>query len=399
MADNYNVKSYGAVGDGNADDTAAIQSALGAASGGGVVFFPMGAYKITSVLNLPAGVTILGAGVEGTRILPSTQGQVVFQRLQSALGAANLSIQQLEIDCRSTSGVIAVNLTLTMFVSIAQVIFTGCQQNLNADRCNEVVLANCMARGTSSLKAGVINVFSSDPNDYAFSVKIDKYLVRNVGTGLAGDAITFTRVVGAVVSNLDINDGHIGGTVNGVVFRGDCQGCKFVDSIIGASGFGCVIGRDLMHTSSTVYPSFITVANVDLDQPQTACVYVEHGFYINILGGQFTSSGVNTSGAGILVQTGDSGNPNGLISIIGSRVNGFSGQNGNGILFGSNVSNATIEACQVDSCATGIGVVGGNSTHMSIMGNNVVNNATPINFGGSTSGNVIRNNVGVANIQ
>src|SRR5438045_94274 len=41
------VTDFGAVGDGVADDTAAIQAALNAAVNGTHIFFPRGAYKIT----------------------------------------------------------------------------------------------------------------------------------------------------------------------------------------------------------------------------------------------------------------------------------------------------------------------------------------------------------------
>jgi hypothetical protein len=53
----FDVRAYGATGDGTTDDTVAIQAALNAVSltPGGCVFFPAGtAYKITSTLTLPA---------------------------------------------------------------------------------------------------------------------------------------------------------------------------------------------------------------------------------------------------------------------------------------------------------------------------------------------------------
>ncbi len=61
----FNVKSsaYGAVGDGVADDTAAIQAAITAAGvSGGIVFFPNGTYRLTSALNLVDAVSLQGSG-------------------------------------------------------------------------------------------------------------------------------------------------------------------------------------------------------------------------------------------------------------------------------------------------------------------------------------------------
>jgi len=64
-ADWRNVKdpAYGAVGDGNHDDTAAVQAALTDAgnAGGGVVFLPTGIYATTAPLVAPSGVTIQGS--------------------------------------------------------------------------------------------------------------------------------------------------------------------------------------------------------------------------------------------------------------------------------------------------------------------------------------------------
>lgn len=60
----FNVLDYGAVGDGIADDTAAIQLAIDAASAqGGSVYIPTGQYKITATLKVTSdNVVIFGEG-------------------------------------------------------------------------------------------------------------------------------------------------------------------------------------------------------------------------------------------------------------------------------------------------------------------------------------------------
>lgn len=68
----FNVRAdFNAAGDGAADDTAAVNAAIAAASalGGAVVYFPPGDYRVTSQIVVPARVRLLGCGfsdVNGT---------------------------------------------------------------------------------------------------------------------------------------------------------------------------------------------------------------------------------------------------------------------------------------------------------------------------------------------
>lgn len=68
----YNVKhpSFGAVGDGVTDDTAAIQAAINAAMAtGGVVYFPTGPYRVNGTLTVSGmGITLRGASRRRTYI-------------------------------------------------------------------------------------------------------------------------------------------------------------------------------------------------------------------------------------------------------------------------------------------------------------------------------------------
>lgn len=64
VAKAYNVKLYGATGDGVTDDTVGIQAAITAATaaGGGIVFVPSGTYVISAALVLGDGVRLIGDG-------------------------------------------------------------------------------------------------------------------------------------------------------------------------------------------------------------------------------------------------------------------------------------------------------------------------------------------------
>lgn len=60
----YNVKEYGATGDGTTNDSAAIQAAITAAIAGkgGTVWFPAGIYRCSSGFTIPGGILLQGAG-------------------------------------------------------------------------------------------------------------------------------------------------------------------------------------------------------------------------------------------------------------------------------------------------------------------------------------------------
>ncbi len=61
-----NVKDYGAIGDGVADDTMSLQSVLNSLTNGGKVYVPKGRYKFTSPLSLLSNTTLFGDGQNNT---------------------------------------------------------------------------------------------------------------------------------------------------------------------------------------------------------------------------------------------------------------------------------------------------------------------------------------------
>jgi hypothetical protein len=85
------VKAFGAVGDGVADDTAAIQAALDA---GGAVYFPMGEYKVSATLKVELdAMSLIGEG-SGNRKGGSQPGTGV--RIIAASGFVGASILRVQ---------------------------------------------------------------------------------------------------------------------------------------------------------------------------------------------------------------------------------------------------------------------------------------------------------------
>ncbi len=78
MVGYYNVLDFGAIGDGQTDNTRAFQSALDrAAEKGEVVYAPAGQYRFDSVLTIPEGVTLKGVA-EGPPLNSRQRGTMLL---------------------------------------------------------------------------------------------------------------------------------------------------------------------------------------------------------------------------------------------------------------------------------------------------------------------------------
>jgi len=112
----FNVKTYGAVGDGATDDTAAIKLAIAAAAAnqgsgslgsgnfptseiGGIVYFPPGRYLITDTLDITEGIYLVGNGKYASTIYNTGSGVPAIKFANSGRsssesfgGARNLKI-------------------------------------------------------------------------------------------------------------------------------------------------------------------------------------------------------------------------------------------------------------------------------------------------------------------
>ena len=89
-----NVKDFGALGNGVANDTAAIQAAINslAAKGGGTVFFPEGTYNVNTLNLNVRGVKLQGSGWLGTRITGMVQGTKVINITADFCGIDSLQV-------------------------------------------------------------------------------------------------------------------------------------------------------------------------------------------------------------------------------------------------------------------------------------------------------------------
>ena len=109
LKDTVSVKDFGAVGDGVADDTAAIQAALNASSN---IYLPSGTYKTTAPLLLNSNNIITGAGISS--VIKNTTNLPVIKSITPTgsriyfVGGSNFKIEG------NTAGVVVGSIGLDM---------------------------------------------------------------------------------------------------------------------------------------------------------------------------------------------------------------------------------------------------------------------------------------------
>lgn len=88
----YNIRDFGAVGDGKADDTVAIKSAIAfaASRNGGQIKFPEGDYVVTSPITMASGVTL--EGISGLHTDATTNNVVRKANSRITLKGSNLAL-------------------------------------------------------------------------------------------------------------------------------------------------------------------------------------------------------------------------------------------------------------------------------------------------------------------
>jgi hypothetical protein len=135
------IKDFGAVGDGVADDTAAIQAAID--SGAASVYAPAGTYKITSTININRPMTFFGEGKSKTIFSRSTNFDsfYVHDGLNTVMSYVKLhDFQVLNTEptrANITSGA-GIKLYKTYFSHLSQILIRSCYVGIDSQQSNVV---------------------------------------------------------------------------------------------------------------------------------------------------------------------------------------------------------------------------------------------------------------------
>jgi hypothetical protein len=129
LAETLSVKDFGAIGNGVADDTAAIQAAINATPLYGILIFPNGIYNVSTTLNLPQSIGLVGGevgsrGVQQAVIKWTATGGTMFSLATGSTGLGT-SFKGLRLVNNSTTDMTIIAATQTQNLLIEECIFSG----------------------------------------------------------------------------------------------------------------------------------------------------------------------------------------------------------------------------------------------------------------------------------
>ncbi len=209
---------FGATGDGTTDDTSAILAAIAAANGG-IVFFPPGTYKVTTLTLTGVNVNIMGSGQGVSIISGTTASELIVVADNTASGWKNFR-----------------GLTLTCSGSYEQLV--ALEQNQN------VTFSGCVFDGTN---------VSSDIIEIAGNTGLARYFITDCAFSLPDGNI---RAINNLAAS---NEREI-----------SVKGCSFImaDDYSG----DCILGADFNVSGCTFDASAVTSGEYHAVYPEDASV-------------------------------------------------------------------------------------------------------------------------------
>lgn len=209
------VKTYGAVGNGENDDTTAIQNAINACSTAGVpCYIPAGTYLVSDTLLIRPNVHFYGDGVKSKLFLKaSTSKNVIGCSLTDELD--NFSLVNFSIHGNNTNQVDAGSSVLQNGICLYQ----NNSDNLKNFRITGVEITQCKKAGIylgrmSYSSYSKVVAHNKIYSNYANGIFIDdlcEYIALNANI-IDFNAGAGLRIVG---SNINVSGGTIKGNANG----------------------------------------------------------------------------------------------------------------------------------------------------------------------------------------
>ena len=220
-ASSFNVRDYGAAGDGMTDDTQAVVTALSALpDSGGTVFFPAGTYNISSADGIrctKSGVRFVGDG-KGA-VIKCTPSRDTSSGLLDISSAVNIVIENLTFDGNAASVAPKIP-TMVKLSDVSNITIRNCSfLNISGTGINAFDASLIWITGNYFENCGFSGIYFGRPTVIgAYNENIwitDNYLKNCQTAGIMGHGAIQVRASGLhrnlhVLNNTVINPGKVG---------------------------------------------------------------------------------------------------------------------------------------------------------------------------------------------
>lgn len=187
--DVYDIRAYGAAGNGTTDDTIAIQQAITscAAAGGGTVHVPLGVF-VSSRIRMLSRVCLVGTGWSSRLKLKAAANQHFI--ILDDVNVERTSIEHLSVDGNKA------NVTGTssgIYYDNTGGVFTGGEGSVPRHRINDVFVPNCNTDAVAFVGTGAVGdnlltaVWAYHANRYGFNCATVDTFYEACMSGQAGE--------------------------------------------------------------------------------------------------------------------------------------------------------------------------------------------------------------------
>lgn len=277
----YNVKAYGAAGDGVANDSAAFAAALAAinSTNGGILYIPAGTYRLASTINVSgkSNLTIAGAG-RGTQLLPdagvtaitvATADRFRLSNLRITGGAGGLSVDNcydgqfnaIQIDSATGDGINIAGDSGGMEQHYTDIIIRACGGiGLNYHRTNLTDTGGLYLTDVRIIRDG-----SGTGGLAITSTNASKTGVFVSGVNVAIDGYTNTALTLTQVHDVRFASLWVGGGVaaKGIAQISDCYKVQITNAIVvqsNGTGYGIEI---INNVAESIFTNIVFDGGVD----------------------------------------------------------------------------------------------------------------------------------------
>jgi hypothetical protein len=302
LDEQISVKSFGAVGNGLTDDTAALQRAIdqlylidsrrGDVDSRIALYFPAGTYKITDSLKVPSYATLIGAGIDKTILAPEDCGAFVTVGGDSTPGSyvlepaftedsqpTNINIKGFTMSCSTYDG--AMQLNSVKDSVFEEIKITG---DLNGEIDTGIIVTGA---GTGE-----------DPNYYYLP---NEALLDSGQAYVNYHAINISSKSASVFTNQNTYTNiYISGFVDGIYSDDDIISCEFRNIKIKDCVRGMIFGEDITLGDAGQFFGFQSnnINNCVFEDIYRYAVHVAEGKYNTLHSNRYIAVG-NEGGASV----------------------------------------------------------------------------------------------------